>query len=208
MLRSSVRRLHVSVVSNDGTVVISSPLNTTQSIDSADAPAFKAYAGLLVDIARRLNVLPKGRLVLEPVNEPTESCEGLSFAAAQKQMFAAVRAIAPDLPLVATGACGSMIAGLEALDPRPLADFEPLLFTFHYYEPYLFSHQGAPWMREPIYRALNNVPWPASMGALETTLEAVRARQARRGWLEKKDVLNARSLHQLRSLLKRTMGKT
>ena len=42
-----------------------------------------------------------------------------------------------------------------------------------------FSSSGAPWMREPIYRALNNVPWPASMGALETTLEAVRARQAR-----------------------------
>jgi DNA polymerase (family 10) len=32
--------------------------------------------------------------------------------------------------------------------------------------------------------------------------------QARRGWLEKKDVLNARSVHALRPLLKRTMGKT
>ena len=29
--------------------------------------------------------------------------------------------------------------------------------------------------------------------------------QARRGWLEKKDVLNTRSLKELRSLLKRTM---
>src|SRR5512138_115169 len=29
--------------------------------------------------------------------------------------------------------------------------------------------------------------------------------QARRGWLEKSDVLNARSLHALRPLLKRTM---
>jgi DNA polymerase (family X) len=31
--------------------------------------------------------------------------------------------------------------------------------------------------------------------------------QARRGWVEKKDVLNARSLHALRPLLKRTMAK-
>jgi DNA polymerase (family 10) len=30
--------------------------------------------------------------------------------------------------------------------------------------------------------------------------------QARRGWLEKKDVLNTRSLGQLRKLLKSTMG--
>ena len=32
--------------------------------------------------------------------------------------------------------------------------------------------------------------------------------QARRGWLEKKDVLTARSLHALRPLLKRTMLRT
>jgi DNA polymerase (family 10) len=32
--------------------------------------------------------------------------------------------------------------------------------------------------------------------------------QARRGWLEKKDVLNARPLHSVRPLLKRTMAKT
>ena len=31
--------------------------------------------------------------------------------------------------------------------------------------------------------------------------------QARRGWLEKKDVLNARPLNQLRPLLAKTMGK-
>ncbi|TGT79025.1 glycosyl hydrolase family 5, partial [Mesorhizobium sp. M5C.F.Ca.ET.164.01.1.1] len=39
-------------------------------------------------------------------------------------------------------------------------------------------HQGAPWMREPVYRALNNVPWPASAGTLEQTLASVRARMA------------------------------
>ncbi|TIV65462.1 MAG: glycosyl hydrolase family 5, partial [Mesorhizobium sp.] len=68
--------------------------------------------------------------------------------------------------------------GLTALDPAPLAEFEPILFTFHFYEPYLFSHQGAPWMGEPVYRALNNVPWPASAGSLEQTLASVRARMA------------------------------
>ena len=32
--------------------------------------------------------------------------------------------------------------------------------------------------------------------------------QARRGWLEKKDVVNARPLQSLRPLFKRTMAKT
>ena len=71
-----------------------------------------------------------------------------------------------------------MIDGLLGLDPAPLLAYAPLLFTFHFYEPYLFSHQGAPWMTEPVYKALNAVPWPASAGSLDKTLAAVRARMA------------------------------
>ena len=71
-----------------------------------------------------------------------------------------------------------MIAGLEALDPARLGDAN-LIYTFHFYEPYVFSHQGAPWMSgEPIYRYLNAVPWPASAGAKQKTLAAVAARMA------------------------------
>jgi hypothetical protein len=33
-------------------------------------------------------------------------------------------------------------------------------------------------MREPVYRSLNNVPWPASAGSLDATLASVRARMA------------------------------
>jgi hypothetical protein len=33
-------------------------------------------------------------------------------------------------------------------------------------------------MREPVYRALNDVPWPGSAGSLEQTLAAVRRRMA------------------------------
>jgi hypothetical protein len=142
-----------------------------------DAPEFRAYKILLSDIATRLRSSSSGPVVLEPVNEPSDVCAAPAFRGVQKKLFAAVRAVAPELPLVATGGCGSMIAGLEALDPGELDAFAPMIFTFHFYEPYLFSHQGAPWMREPIYRALNRVPWPASAGSLEATLAAVRSRQ-------------------------------
>jgi hypothetical protein len=93
----------------------------------------------------------------------------------QIALLDAARAAAPHFTLVATGACGSMVRGLDALDPAPLQRFQPLLFTFHFYEPYLFSHQGAPWLHEPVYRALNGLPWPGSAGTLDATLAAVRA---------------------------------
>ena len=145
------------------------------------APGFPAYLALIAELARRLVRLGPERVALEPVNEPFQACGAAEWERVQKRMLGAARSAAADLTLVATGACGSMIAGLEPLKARALADFEPLLFTFHFYEPYLFSHQGAKWMSEPFYRALNAVPWPASRGTLEATLAAVRARMAELG---------------------------
>ena len=142
------------------------------------APQFAAYRGLVAEIAGLLEGMNPERLALEPVNEPPQDCGAPEWSALQDDLLTAARRAAPRLTLVATGACGSMASGLTALDPAPLARFAPLLFTFHFYEPYLFSHQGAPWLREPVYRALNAVPWPASAGSLDRTLAAVRARMA------------------------------
>lgn len=145
---------------------------------SADAPAFPAYRDLAAAIARRMAGRDRTRLALEPVNEPPQACASAAWPAVQDALFAAVRGAAPDLTYVASGACGAMVPGLQALDPRFRLDRGPVLFTFHFYEPYLFTHQGAPWMREPVFRALNAVPWPASQGTLAETLAAVRRRMA------------------------------
>lgn len=148
-------------------------------IASRDAPDFSAYRALAAEIARRLAGIDGARTVLEPVNEPPQACGAPAWDGVQRDLLAAARAAAPGLGLTATGACGSMVPGLAALDPGPLAGFEPLTWIVHFYEPYLFTHQGAPWMRgEPIYRALNAVPWPSRAGTIEATLAATRRRMA------------------------------
>ncbi|MER9296714.1 glycoside hydrolase family 5 protein [Mesorhizobium sp. M0621] len=152
--------------------------NPDRMVSSTAAPAFDLYRGLVGELAGRLERFQPGRIALEPVNEPAQACESNVWSQIQLSLLTAARASAATLPLVVTGGCGSMVSGLTALDPTPLSPFEPILFTFHFYEPYLFSHQGAPWMREPVYRSLNNVPWPASAGSLEKTLASVRARMA------------------------------
>lgn len=155
--------------------------NGTRMLSGLDAPAFPAYRDLVGEIATRLAPLDPSRLALEPVNEPMQGCGAAEWTLMQRSLLTTARLVAPRLTLVATGSCGSMVQGLEALAPKSLSAFEPLLFTFHFYEPYLFSHQGAPWMTEPVYRALNGVPWPASRGSLEQTLAAVRRRMERDG---------------------------
>jgi endoglucanase len=141
------------------------------------APLFPAYHALVGDLARLCARAGTDRVVLEPVNEPPQACGALAWNRVQDALLATARTAAPSLTLVATGSCGSLVAGLTALDPAPLARFAPLLYTFHFYEPYLFSHQGATWLtEEPFYRWLNAVPWPASRGTLPEALAAARAR--------------------------------
>jgi hypothetical protein len=147
-------------------------------IGSREAPAFSAYLSLVDAIANGLKRFDAARVALEPVNEPPQDCDSSAWNAVQLALLNQARSAAPQLILVATGACGSMIRGLEHINAAPLLALKPILFTFHFYEPYLFSHQGAPWMREPIYRWLNNVPWPASAGSLEQTLTSVNRRMA------------------------------
>ncbi|QGY02672.1 glycoside hydrolase family 5 protein [Methylobacterium mesophilicum SR1.6/6] len=141
------------------------------------APLFPLYRDLVAELARLCARKGLDRVALEPVNEPPQACGADAWNRVQAALLTAARAAAPSLTLVATGSCGSLVAGLTALDPAALARYAPLLYTFHFYEPYLFSHQGAPWLtEEPFYRWLNAVPWPGPRGTLAETLAAVQAR--------------------------------
>ena len=152
--------------------------NPDNLVGDVTAPLFTRYLGLVRDLAARLARLDPARVAFEPLNEPPQSCGAADWAVMQSELLRTARIAAPNLTLVATGACGGMIAGLETLDPARVGD-PNTIYTFHFYEPYVFSHQGAPWMSgEPIYRYLNAVPWPASAGAKQKTLAAVTARMA------------------------------
>lgn len=150
--------------------------NSAQLVGSVSAPLFTRYLALVRDMAALLSRFDSARVAFEPLNEPPQTCGAADWAIMQMELIRSARLAAPSVTLVASGACGSMIAGLEALDPSALDD-PNTLFTFHFYEPYVFSHQGAPWMTaEPMYRYLNAVPWPAAADSREGTRTAVTAR--------------------------------
>ncbi len=142
---------------------------------STQAPEFAAYLGFVAELAGRL---PAKRVVLEPINEPIGACGAKETAQVRAALLGAARKAAPDLTLIASGGCGSMILGLDDFDPASVAGFAPLLYTFHFYEPFLFTHQGAPWMGQQHYHTLSGVPWPGSAGSYAATMAETRARIA------------------------------
>ncbi len=154
----------------------------TRNILEDDA-RFDAYAGLVAEIADRLSGEDPSKVAIELMNEPVTGCEGKDADRWQQQalaLHAAARAAAPRLTLVLSGACWGSAEGLEALDPAAFADAN-LIWSFHSYDPFLLTHQGAGWAGDFIPYVtglpypLDSVPRPELDAAVERIRDRIRA---------------------------------
>jgi endoglucanase len=114
-----------------------------ERIESSPA-AQAAVVELWGRLAHNFSALPAARLAFELFNEP--QFYGLAarhWPGFQRRMLEAVRSQAPHHVVLASGHQGGSIEGLSKL--APLSD-PAVVYVFHYYAPYLFTHQGAHWM--------------------------------------------------------------
>jgi endoglucanase len=133
-----------------------------------DAPIFQAYMRLLGRTATLLDRLQSDRVALEIMNEPP-----VTPGQWQPMLDAAyngIRERAPHLLLILDGgdegsAEGTIALGKFSNDPATL-------LSFHYYDPYQFTHQAAPWVAA---RYLADVPYPALARPLQDSLKASAA---------------------------------
>jgi len=136
-----------------------------------EAPAFLAVAGVAADMAGRVTAADRSWVALELLNEPRLKCKGEEQDRWQRMarlLVQRTRAANPVLALIVTGACISSPDGLLALDPSSFHDTN-IFYTFHFYEPFSFSHQGAQFIPWPD-KYLDGVPWPASARSIEAPL--------------------------------------
>jgi endoglucanase len=105
------------------------------------------------------------RLFFEILNEP-ELTDHFRWAGIEQRIIAEVRRNATNHTIIVAGARYSDIDDLIQLPS--LAD-DNLVFTFHYYEPHIFTHQGASW-GEPFWIALRDVPFPASLNDVQGSI--------------------------------------
>jgi endoglucanase len=152
-------------------------------IDSILGDHFPDYVALVGRIGARLNGLPADRTAFELLNEPNFDCEGVYAGAPPKwpgmqaQLHAAARAAAPDLTIILTGACWSQANALASLDPALIHDSN-VLWTFHSYTPFTYTHQGAIWIGAPV-KYLGDLPYPPSLMTPEIAAKAIADAAAR-----------------------------
>lgn len=144
----------------------------TGGMEDILAELWPDYVTLVARLAADLATLPADRVALEFLNEPTFDCEAVyagadpRWPAMQAELHTAARAAAPDLTFVLTGACWGQANALASLEPSLIPD-DNVLWTFHSYEPFAFSHQGATWTGAP-EKYLWDIPYPPSRMTSET----------------------------------------
>ena len=136
--------------------------------DGPDAPLFKDYLGIIAHVAAALNELKSSRVALEIMNEPPVRAQ--VWRPMRDAAYAAVRKAAPKLLLVLDGGEEGNLEGTVALDSY--RDDPNILFSFHYYRPWQFTHQGMAGMDA---QYLADVPYPAHARPMQESVDATVA---------------------------------
>jgi endoglucanase len=110
----------------------------------------------------------------EILNEP----HGISDAqwnAIQQNIVQAIRTIDTKHTIVIGPAGWNSYNNLAAM---PAYDDDNLLYTFHFYDPFVFTHQGATWV-DPSMAPLGDVPFPYAAGRMPSFPSSLRG-----SWIE------------------------
>ncbi len=108
------------------------------------------------------------RVVFEILNEPHGIADPV-WATIQQEVIQAIRSVDTVHSIVVTPANWAHIENLYRL---PSYADSNLIYTFHFYDPFLFTHQGASWTNPPL-TDLSGVPFPydpARMPSLPASL--------------------------------------
>lgn len=111
---------------------------------------------------------------LEVINEPMVE-DPYRWYGIQGKLIAAIRAGAPNHTIIASGHRWSGL--YEMLFLEPYSD-QNVIYNFHFYEPFAFTHQGATWAGPnlPFYK---NVPYPSSPEAVKLLLDTIQDEPAK-----------------------------
>jgi endoglucanase len=119
-------------------------------------------------LARHWSALDPDRVFFEILNEPGGN-DRYRWYGIETKLASAIREVAPQHTIIAAGAQWSDEDDLVFLEP--LRD-PNVIYAFHFYEPYVFTHQGATWSTN-YWHFLKGVPYPSTPDNVQKVMEQV-----------------------------------
>lgn len=150
-----------------------------ESMHSDPLGSAPRFAGIWKQIGAAFAGQPTKTLWFELENEPHDKFTNANLLEALSPALAAVRATNPDRPVIIGGEFWS---GIDSLKTLTLPDDPNVYPTFHYYEPFDFTHQGATWV-DPV------PPLGRAYGSAEDAARLVRDVQKIRDYSERTGLL-------------------
>ena len=142
------------LIANNLTVVLDAhDVNGGVSLDS-EAAIVRFIQTWSMLAARYTNRNPDS-LLFEVMNEPGDAFPTASWSAIQIRVLDAIRAAAPQHTIVVT----SNSSSFRSIVGMPLVADSNVIYTVHFYDPMLFTHQGADWV--------SSTPWLATFSGLD-----------------------------------------
>lgn len=138
--------------------------NDMDSALAADANTVSKVAAYWKAVAGFFKKYPPGKICFEVYNEPHASAGRLTtqqynwWQNVQGRFIAAIRSVTPDHYIIVGGEGWNSIDGLKQLQPYAQ---QKIIYNFHFYEPFVFTHQGATWVGDT-WALLRNVPYPSN----------------------------------------------
>jgi len=126
--------------------------------ESSSEPKFEM---LIENWEEVLKLVPKnpGKLYIEVANEPDLNPN--TWYSAVELLVPRLQVIREDIPLIIGAINFNSMFELSRMEPW---NFENLIYTFHFYEPFLFTHQGTPWTGSQ--NSTVGIPFPFDPGAM------------------------------------------
>jgi len=116
--------------------------NYDEIVQQSD-PEHDRFLGLWEQISAHYKDAPAA-VVLEPLNEPNGALTAGTWQRLFDDTLAVIRKANPERNVIFTGADWG---GPSALRGMKRPDDPHLIATFHYYQPFAFTHQGAEWVQ-------------------------------------------------------------
>jgi endoglucanase len=155
-----------TMLTNDLRVIVDlHPTDQFKQQLRSESAAAERFITLWSALATHYRGTDPARVLFEVLNEP-EFTDPHQWDQLQARAIAAIRAAAPQHTIIATAPHYSGLTDLLSLEP----DGDPnVIYTFHDYEPFPFTHQGATWAT-PQVRPLRAIPYPSSPEAIAPAL--------------------------------------
>lgn len=145
-----------------------------------DPTVFDKYLAFSKAFATHLNKTDPEKVFLQVVNEPI-ALTPQAWDKLQLKLIPAIRSGAPNHTIIASSNLrvkANDWSNVRALPMTNIVEDKNVVYDFHFYEPFVFTHQGATWGWKP-WQFMKDIPYPSTPEAVAPLLNGIQDTEAR-----------------------------